>query len=152
MSPVGRSILVVEGDERVRAIIEKTLSEEGFAVTAVADGAAALAAVEAADYALAVIEVGLPGAIDGLAAASRARTLRPALRCLFTARFPPSSVWDNPEVDDFIGRPFERRELLGCVFELLQRGAARAEDATGAAGDRPDARDRDRDPPSRNVA
>jgi two-component system OmpR family response regulator len=125
MSPVGRSILVVEDDERVRAIIEETLSEEGFAVTAVGDGAAALEAVERHDFALAVMEVSLPGGLDGIAAAQRARALRPALRCLFTARFPPGSVWDNPDSDDFITRPFDRRELLGCVFELLQRGQPR---------------------------
>ena len=131
MTPLDRSILVVEDNERVRELIEDTLSEEGFAVTAVGDGAAALAAVEREDFALAVIEVGLPGGIDGLTAAQRARAVRPALRCLFTARFPPGSVWDNPESDDFIARPFDRRELLGCVFELLQRSAT--ERHSGAA-------------------
>ncbi|HEV2301867.1 MAG TPA: response regulator [Stellaceae bacterium] len=136
MSPVGRSILVVEDDERVRAIIEETLSEEGFAVTAVADGATALAVVERGDFALAVMEIGLPGAIDGIAVAQRARALRPALKCLFTARFPPGSVWDNPDSDDFIARPFDRRELLGCVFELLQRGGLERREGAAVRGAR----------------
>lgn len=136
MSPVGRRILVVEGDARVRGVIEETLAEEGFAVTAVADAAAALAALGREDFALAVMEVSLPGPLDGIAAARRARLLHPALKCLFTARFPPGSVWDNPDTDDFIARPFDRRELLGCVFELLQRGdfESRAAAAGGVGG------------------
>ena len=132
MSPVGRRILVVEGDERVRTIIEKTLCEEGFTVTAVTDAAAALAALERARFALAVIEVNLPGPLDGLAAARRARAVQPALRCLFTARAPPGAVWDNPDRDDFIARPFDRRELLGCVFELLHRGGGEERAASPA--------------------
>lgn len=142
MGPVGRSILVVENDERVRAIIEQTLSEEGFAVTAVGDGASALKALEREDFALAVMEVSLPGAIDGIAAARRARAMRPALRCLFTARFPPGSVWDNPDSDDFIARPFDRRELLGCVFELLHRGTPRLPASEAALSSRAVARAR----------
>ncbi|HVH77138.1 MAG TPA: response regulator [Stellaceae bacterium] len=138
MSPVGRRILVVEDNERVRGVIEETLAEEGFAVTAVADAAAALAALGQEDFALAVMEVSLPGPLDGIAAARRARLLHPPLKCLFTARFPPGSVWDNPDTDDFIARPFDRRELLGCVFELLQRGdfEGRAA-AAGGVRDRP---------------
>jgi DNA-binding response OmpR family regulator len=121
ISPVGRRILVIEDDEGVRDMVAGTLAGEGNAVTAVADGAAALDAIDAVSFALVVADVHLPGALDGRATLRRARLRQPWLRCLFTSGFEPAPVRDDPEADDFIAKPFRQHELLGCVFELLQR-------------------------------
>jgi DNA-binding response OmpR family regulator len=48
---------------------------------------------------------------------------------LFTCGF-AARPWNNVELDDFIAKPFRRRELVGCVFELLQRDAAGSSAAT----------------------
>lgn len=124
MNPVRRRILVIDADAAIRAFIDRSLSEEGFAVTAVADGPAALHAIERDPFALIISELRLPGPLDGLATARRARAVRPGLRCLFMSASPAVPVWDNREADDFIAKPFFRRELVGCVFELLQRAGS----------------------------
>jgi len=124
MNPEQREILVIDGDERARALIEQTLAEQGFAVTAVGDGASALRRMEAKPYALVVSEIRLPGSLDGMTTLRHARAEQPELKCLFTSRFAPARPWNNVELEDFIAKPFRRRELVGCVFELLHREAA----------------------------
>ena len=124
MNPEQREILVIDGDERARALIEQTLAEQGFAVTAVGDGEAALRRIEAKPYALVVSEIRLPGSLDGMTTLRHARAEQPELKCLFTSRVAPAHPWNNVELEDFIAKPFRRRELVGCVFELLHRDGA----------------------------
>ena len=52
MNPVQGEILVIDGDERAQTRIGKTLAEQGFTVTAVGDGSAALCRIEAKHFAL----------------------------------------------------------------------------------------------------
>jgi DNA-binding response OmpR family regulator len=124
MNPVQREILVIDGDERTRTLIEQTLAEQGFTVTTVGDGDAALRRIEAKPFALVVAEIRLPGSLDGMTTVQYARAQQPGLKCLFTSGFAPAHHWNNVELDDFIAKPFRRRELVGCVFELLQRDGA----------------------------
>jgi DNA-binding NtrC family response regulator len=123
MNPEQREILVIDGDERARTLIEQTLAEQGFAVTAVGDWDSALRRIEAKPFALVVSEIRLPGSLDGMTTLRHARAQQPELRCLFTSRLAPAPSWNNVELDDFIAKPFRRREFVGCVFELLQRDA-----------------------------
>jgi DNA-binding response OmpR family regulator len=66
MNSVQLEILVIDGDERARTLIEETLAEQGFAVTAVGDGDSALRQIEAKPFALVVAEIRLPGPLDGM--------------------------------------------------------------------------------------
>jgi DNA-binding response OmpR family regulator len=129
MNSVQMEILVIDGDERARTLIEETLAEQGFAVTAVGDGESALRQIEAKPFALVVAEIRLPGPLDGMTTLQYARAHRPGLKCFFTSGF-AARPWNNVELDDFIAKPFRRRELVGCVFELLQRDAAGSSAAT----------------------
>ena len=123
MNPAQREILVIDGDERARALMGQILAEQGFAVTAVGDGSTALRRIEAKPFALVVAEIRLPVPIDGMTTIRQARARRPGLKCLFTWGFAPAALWNNVELEDFIAKPFHRRDLVGCVFELLQREA-----------------------------
>ena len=123
MNPVQREILVIDGDERTRTLIEQTLTEQGFTVTAVRDGDSALRRIEAKPFALVVAEIRLPGSLDGMTTLQYARAQQPGLKCLFTSEFAPACPRNNVDLDDFIAKPFRRRELVGCVFELMQRDA-----------------------------
>jgi DNA-binding response OmpR family regulator len=122
MNPIERPILVLDTDPSERAAIHQVLVREGFEVTAVGDGPSALRQIEAKPFALVVAEIGLPGPVDGVTTMRLARARRPGLKCLFTSTVVPASRWGGDELDDFIAKPLERRELLGCVFELLERG------------------------------
>src|SRR3954464_4215166 len=61
------AVLLVDDDAPIRRMLERTLGAEGYAVTAVADGGAALAQVERSLPDAIVLDVAMPG-MDGLAA------------------------------------------------------------------------------------
>ena len=64
------TIAVVEDDEDIRALIEFTLSTQGFVVTAVDSGLAGVDAVRETNPDLVTLDLGLPG-IDGIEATRR---------------------------------------------------------------------------------
>ena len=66
----GPAVLVVDDDASIRRMLERTLKAEGYDVTAVADGGAALAGVERSVPDVIVLDVAMPG-LDGLAVTRR---------------------------------------------------------------------------------
>ena len=121
MYPDGQKVLIVDHDPGRRQSIERILTGEGFAVTAVSEGFAALRAAGKRRFALIIAAVNLPGTLDGLTTVRRLRARQPRLKALFTGEFARGPRWSSRDCDEFIAAPFHRRELLGCVFELLQR-------------------------------
>jgi two-component system phosphate regulon response regulator OmpR len=124
MYPDGLQILIIDDDARRRGLSERVLIEAGFAVTAVSEGFSAIRAAGSRRFALAVAALGLPGTLDGLATVLQIRARQPWLKTLFTGDVAPRPWRRNRDCDDFIASPFHHRDLLGCVFELLQREVA----------------------------
>jgi DNA-binding response OmpR family regulator len=133
MTPA-HSVLIVEDDDELRAVLSRGLGEEGFAVDAVSTGSALLdrTAREAPD--VLVIDVGLPDA-DGrdLCQALRARGLQTPVLFL-TAR---DAVVDrvagfDAGGDDYLTKPFAFVELVARLQALLKR--SRTDAAVEAAG------------------
>ena len=124
MYPEGQHILVIDSEPRRRQMAERILSEEGFVVTGVGEGFSALRAAAGSRFALAVAAVQLPGTLDGVETMRQIRTRQPWLRALFTDAAAARPRGIDRDRDDFIAAPFVRRELIGCVFELLQRGGS----------------------------
>jgi CheY-like chemotaxis protein len=128
MYPEGQEILVVVDDCERRERIVRLLADEGFAVTAAAEGLAALRAASARRYAMIVAASHLPGSLDGPTTVRQARNRQPWLKVLYIAESGRRPERGNLDTDDVIAAPFERHELIGCTFELLQRGAAATAD------------------------
>src|ERR1700751_2806900 len=85
-APMPEAILVVDDDAPIRRMLDRTLSAEGYDVTAVADGGEALATVERSAPDLVVLDVGMEG-LDGLAVCRRLRAKGRSLPILLlTAR------------------------------------------------------------------
>ena len=122
MLPRPLSVLVVDDDEHVRKIVAAMLKDAGFKVAAAASGWDALDLLDTCEFDLAVVDVGLPDGLDGVALIRCARARHPRIRCLFISGS-ADPVTDDPESDDFVGKPFRLTELLGCVWELLHRKA-----------------------------
>jgi len=121
MYPDGQEILIIDDDERRRELSERVLSEAGFAVTAVSEGFSAIRAAGSRRVALAIAAVELPGALDGPSTVRQIQVRQPWLKTLFTGDAAPRQWRRNCDHDDYISSPFDHRDLLGCVFELLQR-------------------------------
>jgi DNA-binding response OmpR family regulator len=126
MPPEAQQILVIDHDAERRRLIEQILAEDGFTVTAVAEGFSAIRIAGARRFALALAAVELPGTLDGPATVRQMRARQPWLKALYTGEAAHRPWWSEPDCDDFIAAPFHPRDLLGGVFELLQREAGRA--------------------------
>ncbi len=121
-------VLVVDDDHSLRRMLERTLVAEGFGVHAVADGGAALAAIERATPDLVVLDVAMPG-MDGIAVCRRLREKgfgQPVL--MLTAR---DAVTDRVAgleagADDYLVKPFATEELVARLRALTRRGGAGA--------------------------
>lgn len=121
MYPDSHPILIVDHDDARRQTAAAVLRDEGFPVSVVSDGFAGLRAIGQDRFSLAVAAMHLPGTLDGVATMRRARAKRPELRFLLVADYPDMPLWPTHDADDVIAAPFQRWELLGCVFELLGR-------------------------------
>jgi CheY-like chemotaxis protein len=117
-------VLVIDDDPDTRILLDTWLSSEGFQVTQAADGAAALKLMETRHFDLLLTDLRLPPPMGGAELVKRAREVHPELRSLFMSGTQPPT-WGNPDVDDFISKPFKRGQLIGCVWEVLCRHIVR---------------------------
>ena len=118
----GRHLLVVDDDDRIRALLKEYLARAGFRVTAAADAAAARRLLQNLEFDLAVFDVMMPGE-DGLSLTRwvRGRSLTPVL--LLTARGEPTDRIAGLETgaDDYLQKPFEPQELVLRIEAILRR-------------------------------
>ncbi|MBW6400432.1 response regulator [Roseomonas sp. HJA6] len=127
MSSPGDSahLLVVDDDARLRGLLQRFLSEEGFRVTAVDSAAAARQAISAMMFDLLVLDVMMPGE-SGLSLTESLRRERNEVPILMlTARGAPEDRIAGLEhgVDDYLAKPFDPRELALRVRTILRRAA-----------------------------
>lgn len=121
-------LLIVEDDDIVADAISRSLTAASYAVLRVASAEAAQAAIASEEFAMAVIDVGLPGT-DGLTLVRRLRSGGKSLPALIlTARCTLSDKVKALDLgaDDFLSKPFEAAELAARCRALMRR-------TTGAA-------------------
>jgi two-component system phosphate regulon response regulator OmpR len=117
-------ILVVEDDARLRERLARYLSGEGFRVTTASDANDARAQLRAINPDLMVLDVMMPGE-SGLQLTESLRKEQgdglPVL--LLTARGAPEDRIAGFEAgaDDYLGKPFEPRELVLRIRAMLRR-------------------------------
>ncbi len=116
-------ILIVDDDPVLRKLLTYLLTEGGYAVAATDNSAAAMRLIEREDVHLIVLDVVMPG-LDGLLFCRRLREQRPTLPILFLSgrhQCDDKIAGFDAGGDDYLGKPFEPRELLVRVRALLQR-------------------------------
>jgi DNA-binding response OmpR family regulator len=116
-------VLVVDDDVTLAEVVVGYLARAGHTGTHVADGPAALAAVDAGGPELVVLDLMLPG-IDGLEVCRRVRASHPELPVLMlTALNEAEDRIAGLEVgaDDYLAKPFSPRELVLRVDAVLRR-------------------------------
>ncbi len=118
-------LLVVEDDDIVADAITRGLVAAHYAVHRVNSAEAAQSALAAEEFALAVIDVGLPGA-DGLTLVRRLRSAGKTLPTLMlTARCTLNDKVKALDLgaDDFLSKPFEPAELVARCRALMRRAS-----------------------------
>jgi two-component system phosphate regulon response regulator OmpR len=118
-------LLVVDDDARLRGLLRRYLSDSGFRVTAAADASEARSNLASFAFDLVVLDVMMPGESGlELTRALRAEGRIPVL--LLTAMAEPEDRVNGLEqgADDYLSKPFEPRELVLRIRNLLQRRPA----------------------------
>jgi two-component system, OmpR family, response regulator len=119
---VSKRILVADDEARIREVLLYALEKDGFAVIAVADGPAALEAVEQGGVDLVVLDVMLPG-MDGLEVCRRIRQKHRVPILFLSARGEEIDRIVGLELggDDYLSKPFSPRELCARVRAVFRR-------------------------------
>lgn len=115
-------LLVVDDDRRILDLLSRYLSDHGYRVTTASSASEARARLNGIEFDLLVLDVMMPGETGlELARAIRSGSNVPIL--MLTARTEPIDRIAGLEIgaDDYIGKPFEPRELLLRIGNVLRR-------------------------------
>jgi DNA-binding response OmpR family regulator len=115
-------ILVVDDDQRIRTMLRRYLTEEGFSVAEAADGAGLRKAMDERPSDLILLDLVMPGE-DGL---TLARYIRDRSRTPIIILTGKGDVIDRVAgleagADDYIAKPFHLREVLARIRTVLRR-------------------------------
>lgn len=116
-------VLIVDDDQKIRALLGRFLTSNGFRVTEAADAAAARSYMRGLAFDLVLLDVMMPGEC-GLSLARDLKATRPVPICMLTALADTEDRINGLEagVDDYVPKPFEPRELLLRIRNILRRG------------------------------
>jgi DNA-binding response OmpR family regulator len=129
-------VLVAEDDPDISEPLVRALRREGYDVTLVTTGPAALTHALAGQTDVLVLDLGLPG-MDGLEVCRSLRTRGSTLPVLvLTARSDEADlvVGLDAGADDYVGKPFRVAELLARVRAQLRRASGPEPDVLTAGG------------------
>jgi two-component system phosphate regulon response regulator OmpR len=126
-------ILVVDDDRRLRELLARFLTQHGYRVTTAASAAEAQAKSESLVFDALVLDVMMPGE-NGFDYARRVRAESQVPILMLTAQANPEDRVNGLEIgaDDYLTKPFETRELILRLSNILKR-AAPAEPAEAPA-------------------
>src|SRR6185369_13464578 len=132
----GGTILVIEDEEDIAAIVRAYLERDGFRVVWAARGTEGLSALERHDVRLAILDLQLPDA-DGFDVCRAIRSCSRLPVVMLTARDEEVDRVTGLELgaDDYVTKPFSPRELAARVRAVLRRVEPDATDDRLAVGD-----------------
>ncbi len=127
-------ILIVDDDADIRSLLADYLGEQGWHISTAQDGAAMQQVLDATPIDLIVLDLTLPGS-DGLTLCRdlRAHSAIPVI--MLTARSAPLDRILGLEMgaDDYLCKPFEPRELLVRIRNVLHRSSAMMSEVSNAS-------------------
>ncbi len=123
-----RSVLIVDDEPGIRAVLRGYLEADGFSVSEADSGPAALQAIRQSEPDVVLLDVMMPGT-DGLETLRQMRTFSDVFVILLTARAEEVDKLVGLAVgaDDYITKPFSPREVVARVRTVLRRKRAAVE-------------------------
>ncbi|MEL7486412.1 MAG: response regulator [Pseudomonadota bacterium] len=120
-------ILIVDDDDRIRSLLKRYLTDQGYRASVASNGDRARELLGAVEFDLLIIDVMMPG-LSGFDLTEKVRAASNVPILLLTARGLPEDRIEGLErgADDYLSKPFEPRELLLRVGALLRRAQPRA--------------------------
>ncbi len=116
-------ILIVEDNENVRAVPVNILRNQGYQVVEANDGAEAIALLEdVQSFDLLFTDVVLPGGMNGVDIAERAKQIQPNIKVVYTTGYTETAAVHNGTLDAtavLISKPYRRAELLDKIQLVL---------------------------------
>ncbi|MCP1386353.1 response regulator transcription factor [Runella salmonicolor] len=119
------NILIIEDDQRVAELIQRGLTEQGFAPTLAYDGLSGRKLALSNSYELIITDIILPK-LDGLDLCREIRRAKPDMPIIMLTAL--GTTDDKVEgfdagADDYLVKPFEMRELAARIRALLKRNS-----------------------------
>ncbi len=126
------TVVVVEDDPSIADLVDMYLRRDGYRVLQAADGETGLGKIRDHRPSLVILDVGLPGRLDGLAVCRELRATSDVPIIMLTARDTEIDRVLGLELgaDDYVTKPFSPRELVARVRAILRRAnGARSDSA-----------------------
>ncbi len=127
-------VLVVEDESKVIYLVREVLAAAGYEVSAVTNGELAIERVALDRPDLVILDIILPGSLDGYEVARRVREFSDVPIIMLTGRVREPDMLRGFEsgADDYITKPFSSKELLVRISAVLRRSR---QGASGALED-----------------
>lgn len=118
-----KKILIVDDEPRLVQLVRAILTATGYEVLAVTNGLHAIETVAIEQPDLVLLDLMLPGSLDGYSAAQRIREFSDVPIIMLTAKVRETDLLHGFEMgaDDYITKPFSSKELLVRISALLKR-------------------------------
>lgn len=123
------NILVVDDEEKIRAIIKKYAEFEGYHITEAADGMEAVTLCRYNDYDLIILDVMMPE-LDGFSTCREIMKIKKIPVIMLSARGEEYDRIHGFElgIDDYVVKPFSPRELMMRVNVVITRNQAKSQE------------------------
>jgi DNA-binding response OmpR family regulator len=123
MSSSNGTVVVIEDDPHIADLVDLYLRRDGFRVLLAGDGEQGLALVRQEDPWIVILDVGLPGRLDGYDVCREIRAQGSIPVLFLTARDDEVDRILGLELgaDDYLTKPFSPRELVARVRAILRR-------------------------------
>jgi CheY-like chemotaxis protein len=119
----GETVLIVDDEPSVRALIEEVLNELGYISIQAKDGPGGLRVLESGRRIdLLITDIGLPGGINGRQLADAALAERPALKILFITGYAENAVVGNGHLEPgmhLLSKPFRMDILADRIRSII---------------------------------